>query len=209
MTRQIVNDPRRHGDDPGIWIEATGELSCFAGRPALFLDRDGVINEDCRYPGRPEDIRILESIVPPIQRANAQGWPVVIVTNQSGIARGLFSWSDFSEVTAFIHAELLARGARLDLVLACAYHGSGGHPLDIADHPMRKPNPGMLLKAAELLGADIERSLMVGDQASDFLAAAGAGIRLGFAAQHEGLVGCLEGSKLTLLPLRELTPHIQ
>lgn len=208
MSRFIVNDPRRDGNDPGIWIEANGEMSQFTGYPALYLDRDGVINEDSCYPGRPEEIHILESIIAPIRRANAQGWLVVAVTNQSGIARGLFSWDDFNDVTAFIHAELLARGVRLDLILACGYHANGRHPLDIADHPMRKPNSGMFFKAAELLGSDLEHSLMVGDQVSDFLAAANAGIRLGFAERADELSARLGACGMALLPLRELIPHI-
>ncbi len=209
MNRFVVSDPRRADGDPGIWIEITGDVTRLAGRPALYLDRDGVINEDSHYPGRPEHIRILETIIVPIRRANAEGWPVIVVTNQSGIARGLFSWDDFSDVTAFISAELVARGACLDLILACAYHGDGCPPLDIADHPMRKPNPGMFLKAAELVGCDLKGSLVVGDRASDFKAAAGAGISLGFAEEIETISDQLGGCSLTLRPLHELVGHIR
>lgn len=209
MSRFVVSDPRRANGDPGIWIEINGDVTRFARRPALYLDRDGVINEDSHYPGRPEHIRILESIIVPIRRANAEGWPVIVVTNQSGIARGLFSWADFNDVTAFISAELAVRGARLDLVLACAYHGDGRPPFDVADHPMRKPNPGMFLKAAEIAGCNLERSIVVGDRASDFKAAASAGISLGFAEEIQPISGQLGVCSLVLRPLSELEQHIR
>ncbi|MCM5555151.1 HAD-IIIA family hydrolase [Pleomorphomonas sp. NRK KF1] len=176
MSRRAINDPRWPGADPGLWIEAAEDAVRFAGRPALFLDRDGVINEDTGYPSRPEHIRILEDIIEPIRRANATGWPVVVVTNQSGVAQGLFGWDDFADVTAHIDAELATRGARLDLVLGCGYYGQGRPPLDVADHPMRKPNPGMFVEAGRLTGLDFGRSLMVGDRESDFQAAMGAGV---------------------------------
>ncbi len=176
MSRRLVNDPRRPGDDPGLWIEAEEDIGRFAGRPALFLDRDGVVNEDTGYPSRPEHIRILGEIIEPIRRANAAGWPVVVVTNQSGVAQGLLSWDDFAAITAHIDAGLAAQGARLDLVLACAYYGAGRPPLDVDGHPMRKPNSGMLLEAGRLTGLDFARSLMVGDRESDFQAAIGAGV---------------------------------
>ena len=176
MSRRAVNDPRQSGADPGLWVEAAEDAVRFAGRPALFLDRDGVINEDTGYPSRPEHIRILENIVEPIRRANACGWPVVVVTNQSGVAQGLLSWDDFAAITAHIDAGLAAEGVRLDLVLACAYYGAGRPPLDVDGHPMRKPNPGMLLEAGRLTGLDFRRSLMVGDRESDFQAAIGAGV---------------------------------
>lgn len=176
MSRRAVNDPRLTGADPGLWIEAAEDAVRFSGRPALFLDRDGVINEDTGYPSRPEHIRVLEDIVEPIRRANASGWPVVVVTNQSGVAQGLLSWDDFADITAHIDREMAVRGARLDLVLACGYYGNGRPPLDVASHPMRKPNSGMFLEAGRLTGLDFGRSLMVGDRDTDFQAAIGAGL---------------------------------
>lgn len=195
MSRRLINDPRRSGDDPGLWIEATEGIERFVGRPALFLDRDGVINEDTGYPSRPEQIRILDEVIEPIRRANAAAWPVVVVTNQSGVAQGLLSWDDFADITAHIDAELAVRDARLDLVLACAYYGKGRPPLDITDHPMRKPSPGMFLEAKRLLGADIGSSLMLGDRASDFQAAAKAGVMLGYAG-NLNTIGPVDGIHL-------------
>lgn len=208
MIRRVVNDPRRAGDDPGLWIEVNGEVAGFSGRPALFLDRDGVINVDSGYPASPADIVLLDGIVEPIRRANAAGWPVVVVTNQSGVAQGFLSWDGFADITAYIHAELAARGARLDLVLACAYYKGGAGALDVAGHPMRKPNPGMLLKAADIVGIDMARSLMVGDRAGDLEAAAGAGLRTGFVEDVEGIAPALAGWPLAVRPFDQLCDAI-
>lgn len=176
MGLQLVNDPRLEGADKGLWIEIRGDIARFAGRPALFLDRDGVINADCGYPSKPSEIVILESIVPTIKLANDAGWAVVVVTNQSGIARGYFTWWDFAIVTAHIDSELGRRGARLDAVIACGYHESGSSPLDVANHPMRKPQPGMFIEAQRLLNIILQRSIMIGDKVTDFEAANAAGV---------------------------------
>lgn len=176
MSFQLVNDPRLEGADKGLWVEIRGDIASFAGRPALFLDRDGVINVDCGYPSKPSEIVLLENIVPTINLANHAGWPVVVVTNQSGIARGYFAWRDFAAVTAHIDSELEQRGARIDAVFACGYHESGNAPLAVANHPMRKPQPGMFIEAQRLLQIDLHQSIMVGDKMTDFEAARAAGI---------------------------------
>jgi D-glycero-D-manno-heptose 1,7-bisphosphate phosphatase len=149
----------------GLWCDiAAGD---FAGRPALFLDRDGVIVEETQYLGRAQDVRILEGAAAAIARCNALGIPVIVVSNQSGIARGLYDWSGFAAVQATIASALAEAGARLDAVLACAHHADGRVPLNVADHPWRKPNPGMILAAAERMKLDLARSFIVGDRASD------------------------------------------
>lgn len=172
----------RYLEEPGLWVQPFPRGIDFSGRPALFLDRDGVLNVDTGYPAAPGDIVILDRAVSLIRAANRAGSPAIVVSNQSGIARGYFSWLDFAAVTAHIAEELEARDARLDLVLACAYHPHGQPPLDIADHPMRKPNPGMLLRAAALCGADLAGSVIVGDRASDMEAGRKAGLRRGLLA---------------------------
>ena len=150
---------------PGLWCDiAPGN---FAGRAALFLDRDGVIIEDVHFLGRPEDMRMLAGAASAIARCNRLGIPAVLVTNQSGIARGLYGWQDFHDVQAALAAALRTAGAHLDAILACAYHGDGNAPLNIADHPWRKPNPGMIAAAAERMRLDLSRSWIVGNRVSD------------------------------------------
>ncbi len=114
--------------------------------------------------------------MPIISAANRFGLPVVVVTNQSGIARGYFGWDEFAAVNARILGLLAERGCGADMVLACAYHEAGSGALGIAGHPMRKPKPGMLFRAAEILGLDLGRSIMVGDSISDMEAGRRAGL---------------------------------
>ncbi len=161
-------------DDIGLWCEL-GKADAVL-RPALFLDRDGVILADTNYVGRAEDVRMIDGVATAIARCNALRIPIVVVTNQSGIARGLYDWNGFAAVQAAMTAALAAAGAHLDGVLACAYHGEGSEPLRIADHAWRKPNPGMILAAAKGMNLDLTRSWIVGDKARDLAAGAAAGL---------------------------------
>ena len=145
-------------------------------KKAIFLDRDGTVNVDTEYPSDPADIVLLPEIVPVVKAANRAGMPVVIVTNQSGIARGYFGWREFGAVNGRVLDLLAAEGAGVDLVLACAYHEKGTGPLAVAGHAMRQPNPGMLLLAAERLDIDLAGSIMVGDKPSDMEAGRRAGL---------------------------------
>jgi D-glycero-D-manno-heptose 1,7-bisphosphate phosphatase len=153
---------------PGLWCEiAAGN---FANRPALFLDRDGVIIEDVHFLGRAEGVRVLAGAANAIAQCNRLGIPVVIVTNQSGIARGLYDWRGFHAVQAALAAALTHGGAHVDAVFACAYHPNGRAPFKNADHPWRKPNPGMIVAAAERMKLDLPHSWIVGDRARDIAA---------------------------------------
>ncbi len=184
--------------EPGLWVESIGDRDFVAATPALFLDRDGTINVDSGYPDDPEKMVLLNDIVPVIAAANRQGIPVVVVTNQSGIARGYFGWGDFADVNSRVLDLLRARNAAVDMVVACAYHEAGEGPLAIADHPMRKPNPGMLLEAAKRLGLDLKRSLIVGDKPADMEAGRRAGLPRGWLVDGEAV--CEAGFEV--LPLR-------
>jgi D-glycero-D-manno-heptose 1,7-bisphosphate phosphatase len=161
-------------DEIGLWCQI-GPVDC-AGRPALFLDRDGVVVEDTRYLGRAEDLRMLDGAAAAIARCNARGIPVVLVTNQSGVARGYYDWDGFRAVQAGLTTALAAVGGHLDAVLACAYHGAGLAALRIADHPWRKPNPGMILEAGSRMQLDLPHSWIVGDRVHDLAAGMAAGL---------------------------------
>ena len=146
-------------------------------RPGAFLDRDGVLIVDCGYPHRPDQLILIPGAAEAVKRLNAAGYVVVIVTNQSGVARGLFSEETMHGFNALLIARLAEAGARIDAVYACPFHAEAAddryrHP----DHPDRKPNPGMLLKAVAEHDLDPARSLMIGDQASDMEAARRAGV---------------------------------
>jgi D-glycero-D-manno-heptose 1,7-bisphosphate phosphatase len=174
--------------EPGLWVERIGSRVFPAGTPALFLDRDGTINVDTGYPGDPAEMVLRADIAAVIAATNRAGIPVIIVTNQSGIARGYFGWGDFAAVNGRVLDLLRADNAFVDMVVACAYHEAGSGPLAVADHPMRKPNPGMLLEAAKRLGLDLQRSLIIGDKKADMEAGQRAGLSQGWLVDVQAAV---------------------
>ncbi|UVK46918.1 HAD family hydrolase [Mesorhizobium sp. AR07] len=185
--------------EPGLWVERVGSRVFPAGAPALFLDRDGTVNVDTGYPDDPAKMVLCDDIAAAIGAANRAGIPVIVVTNQSGIARGYFGWSEFAAVNGRVLDLLRADNASVDMVLACAYHEAGEGPLAIADHPMRKPNPGMLLEAGKRLGLDLPRSLIVGDKPADMEAGRRAGLSRGWLVDGESAVQ----SGFTVWPWRD------
>lgn len=167
--------------EPGLWVELRAERpERFAGRPALFLDRDGTLNVDTGYPKHPDEIVLVEAIVPVVRAATEADVPVVVITNQSGVARGLLGWQDFAATSARLAELLAARGCRIDLVIACAYLDGAPPPYGADNHPMRKPNPGMVLRATRLLRLDLTHSIIVGDRARDLEAGRRAGLHRGW-----------------------------
>src|ERR1700733_12838361 len=161
-------------DDAGLWCQI--EYATAHNRAGLFLDRDGVIVADTRYLGRPEDLRMMDGAASAIARCNALNIPVVLVTNQSGIARGYYDWDGFRAVQAALSAELAAAGAHLDAALACASHADGHEPLRNVNHPWRKPNPGMIFAARDRMEINLSRSWIIGGGVSDVAAGAAAGL---------------------------------
>ena len=157
-------------------------------RPALFLDRDGVINVEVDYLYRPEDCVLVDGIASLIRTANRLDYVTCVVTNQSGIGRGLYTEEDFHHLMAHIGAELKKEEARLDAVYFSPFHpvhGVGRYKLET---DCRKPAPGMLLRAAADHGIDLEASFLVGDRCSDLEAGGAAGV------QHLFLFGTTEES---------------
>lgn len=147
---------------------------------ALFLDRDGIVNQEVGYLHRPEDVRWVEGIGALCRTAQALGYKLVVVTNQSGIARGLYSEAEFHSLMDWMRAELEREHVQLTAVYFCPYHpehGVGGYR---REHEDRKPGPGMLLRAAREHGLDLARSVLVGDRCSDIAAANAAGLRQAF-----------------------------
>jgi D-glycero-D-manno-heptose 1,7-bisphosphate phosphatase len=137
--------------------------------PGLFLDRDGTLMEDPGYVSHPDQVRLVPGIAATLKRFREAGYALVIVTNQSGIGRGLYTWDDYDAVAARLEALLAAEGVAFDAVLAC------GHAPD-EGCGWRKPAPGMIREAATMLALDLRRSLLVGDKLSDLEAAAAAGL---------------------------------
>jgi D-glycero-D-manno-heptose 1,7-bisphosphate phosphatase len=143
---------------------------------ALFLDRDGVINHEVGYLYRSEDVRWVDGIFSLCRSAVQSGYKLVVVTNQSGIARGYYSEADFGVLMDWMRAEFVAQGVPLDAVYFCPYHPHHGIGQYKREHEDRKPGPGMLLRAARDLNLDLGLSMMVGDRCSDVAAANTAGL---------------------------------
>ncbi len=162
-----------------------------AARPAVFIDRDGTLNEEVGYLHRPEDVVLVPGAAGALARLNALGIPVVVVTNQSGIGKGRYGWDEFNAVMERIAELLASEGARMDGIYAAPHHERGKGDYAHPDHPDRKPNPGMLVRAAEEHRLDLSRSWMIGDKALDLEAGKNAGcrsalVRTGYGSQVDG-----------------------
>jgi D-glycero-D-manno-heptose 1,7-bisphosphate phosphatase len=161
--------------DDERWIRVLAERK-IVPRPAFFFDRDGVLIEEREYLADPAGVELIPGCAELLREAAARGFRTVVVTNQSGIGRGLFGWREYELVEQRL-IELLAReGACVDAVLANAVAPGPASPV----HDWRKPRPGMLIAAASALNIDLGRSVIVGDKASDLAAGRTAGLRVGF-----------------------------
>ena len=145
-------------------------------RPALFLDRDGVINEYRPYVHRIEDFAFVDGIFDLVAAAGRAGRATVVVTNQAGIGRGLYTEEDFQRLTDWMIARFADRGCHIDRVLFCPTHPEHGIGRYRVDSDFRKPGPGMVLQAARELSLDLPRSVLVGDKLSDIAAGWAAGV---------------------------------
>ena len=168
-----------HVNDEGLWSEVIGERAASDGKPALFLDRDGVIVEEVNYLHRVQDIRFIPGAIALIKRANDLSIPVIVITNQSGIGRLYYTWKHFAEVQAAITQEMNKVGAQFSGVFACPFHSEARKPYLRDNHPARKPNPGMPFLARDELGIELDKSWVVGDRAIDVRAGRNAGMARG------------------------------
>jgi len=148
-------------------------------RPALFLDRDGVVIDDTHYIGAIEQVKWIPGAAAAVRKANEAGLPVVVVSNQSGVARGLFAESDVETIHEHIREHFLAEaGATFDRFYYCPHHEIEGSERYRILCECRKPKPGMLLRAARELDLDLSASWMVGDRLGDVQAGLAAGCRV-------------------------------
>lgn len=160
----------------GVWTQTISPRSQTEGRPALFLDRDGVVVEEAHYLHKVKDVCLTPNAADTIKAANANNIPVILVTNQAGVGYGYFEWDDFVAVQHRILGDLAQAGASIDGVFACPFHIKGQGVYKHDDHPARKPNPGMLYFARDLMGVDLSKSWIVGDRSLDVLAGKNAGV---------------------------------
>ena len=147
-------------------------------RRALFLDRDGIINEDGSYIGQIDRFVFNSGIFDFLRSAQDCGYLIVVVTNQSGIARGYYTRQDHELVTQHMMDSFSREGINVNLQLACFEHPEGTLAAYRRDSYWRKPKPGMILEAALSLNIDLSKSVMIGDQSRDVEASYAAGVGL-------------------------------
>jgi D-glycero-D-manno-heptose 1,7-bisphosphate phosphatase len=168
-------------------------------RRAAFLDRDGVLIEDSGYPHKPEHLVWLDGAVAAVRWLNAEGYDVVVVSNQSGVARGYFTEDDVEAFHALMRRALAARGARIDAFYYCPHHPEAAIERYRRDHSWRKPSPGMILQALEDRRILRDGSFLVGDKSSDLEAAAAAGLP-GFLADGRSLLEVVQDAVRRCVP---------
>ena len=164
------------------------------GRPAVFLDRDGTVVREVEYLRSPQELRLLPRAGEAIRRLNEAGFAVVVVTNQSGIARGLLTEHDLEEIHTVLRRRLARRGARLEAIYWCPHHPEAARPEYRRRCRCRKPAPGMLLRAGRELDLDLAQCYAIGDSERDVEAGQRAGcrtvlVRTGYGAKTEARLG--------------------
>jgi D-glycero-D-manno-heptose 1,7-bisphosphate phosphatase len=173
-----------------------------SGSCALFLDRDRVINHDAGYTSSAENFRFIDGIFDLSRVAIQYTHKVIVVTKQAGIGRGCYSESDFLSLTDWMRDRFDAKGVWIAGIFYCSFHpehGVGDYKKESFD---RKPNPGVLLRAAEKHGRDLGRSIMIGEKDSDMQAAtkAGVGVRCHYlAGADEDILSNVATHKIHLL----------
>lgn len=158
----------------------------------VLLDRDGTINVEKGFLADPEKVELVPGAAAAIRKLNTAGWAVAIVTNQSGVGRGLYTLPAMHATNARVVEMLAAQGARVDVVEACPHHPDAGHPLLRRVCPCRKPRPGMAVRASRALGATLTGCVVIGDRLADIrmgLELGGKGILVltGYGEQHRRL----------------------
>ncbi len=176
--------------------------------PAVFLDRDGVININYGYVHTPESFKFIDGVFDLARHAHNQSYKIIIITNQAGIARGYFTEEQFHRLTVWMCHLFAKAGAPIDRVYYSPYHPTAGLGKYLKDDFSRKPNPGMILQAQSDLGIDLGRSVLIGDNISDIQAGnkAGIGKNLLFATTHPS---GLEGMQYEVITaLHEAIPYL-
>ncbi|ACH66045.1 D,D-heptose 1,7-bisphosphate phosphatase [Aliivibrio fischeri MJ11] len=145
-------------------------------KPAVFIDRDGVINVDRGYVHKRDDFEYIDGVFEATKKLKEIGYLLVLVTNQSGIARGMFTEDQFEILTEWMDWNFADNGVDFDGIYYCPHHPEATVEKYKEACDCRKPNPGMLVSAQRFLDIDMENSIMIGDKKEDMMAAQAAGV---------------------------------
>ena len=163
------------------------------GASAVFLDRDGVINQESDYVHTIDEFKFIKNVIPAMKMIKDKGYALIIVTNQSGIARGYYTEEDFLKLTEWMDWSLQLEGIRLDGIYYCPHHPTEGIGEYRCQCDCRKPAPGMFYEARDYRGLDLAKCYMVGDRTSDIESGINAGIknnilvRTGYPLEEQGI----------------------
>lgn len=172
-------------------------------RPAVFLDRDGVINVDpVEFVTRPEELQLLPASAQAIARFNAAGVPVIVCSNQSGVAKGLYTLQTLEQISERLQQMLREYGAHIDAFYYCPHDDADGCEC-------RKPKPGLLLRAAQEHAIALERSVFVGDSWRDIVAGRAAGVKTVLVLSGHVKPEMLDSAEMKKYPPDHVAPDLQ
>ncbi|MGJ0396884.1 MAG: HAD-IIIA family hydrolase [Methylocystis sp.] len=161
---------------PESYAAAQSDIPALLRRPAVFFDRDGVLNVDLVHVGSIDRFHWIDGAIEAVRELNDRGYLAFVVTNQAGVAKGLYEERDVVALHAHMQEALAAHGAHIDDFRYCPYHVDATVPAYRRDSPMRKPSPGMLLDLLANWRVDLSKSFLIGDRESDIAAALAAGM---------------------------------
>jgi D-glycero-D-manno-heptose 1,7-bisphosphate phosphatase len=189
---------------PETYEQARREVPGRLSKPAVFLDRDGVLNVDSGYPHRREDLVWIKGAREAVLRFNEVGYLVIVLTNQAGVARGFYDEAQVADFHSLMQDDLAAIGAHVDAFYFCPFHADAAiEAYRVADHPDRKPNPGMLLRAMSDWPVRSAGSFLIGDRDTDLEAARRAsvpGYKFGGGDLHAFVTKTLAEQPCTIAP---------
>jgi D-glycero-D-manno-heptose 1,7-bisphosphate phosphatase len=181
---------------PDDYAAACRELKAALRRPAVFFDRDNVLNEDAGYTHSPDSFKWIEGAQAAVKACNDAGWFVFVVSNQAGVAHGYYDIAAVENLHAWINEELRRQGAHVDDFRFCPHHPRGAIPTYAVACGCRKPQPGMIFDLLDARSVSKEKSIIIGDKETDLEAGRRAGVR-----SHKFTGGNLEHLVRAILPL--------
>ena len=176
---------------------------------ALFLDRDGVINEEKNYVHRVEDFEFMDGIFELLAHAQSLNYLLIVITNQAGIARGYYTERDFHKLNDWMVDQFKEKGVHINQVYFCPFHPTHGLDEYKKESEFRKPGPGMILQAQKELNVNLPQSVLIGDKESDIEAGLKAGVGKTILLKSDRYKAENTKASLKVNTLKEIKPHLK